>query len=102
MKRENGLKQPARFLKVGMLLAGMMASNSHAAITVTPEEMAQKSEWVNLLTASNLPPFSFMYDGQPFSTVLPSWGRAKTDTILDKRRTQHVIAWTNKVLQVRC
>jgi alpha-galactosidase len=104
MERENGFKRRGGFLKAAMLLAGMMACSLHAAITVTPEEMARKNEWVrqNLLTASPLPPFSFTYDGLSASTVLPSWSRAKTDATLDKHRIQHVIAWSNDVLQVRC
>ncbi len=66
--------------------------------------MAEKSQWVeqNLLTASNLPPFSFTYSGQASSVVLPSWTRTETDTVLDTDRTQHVITWTNNYVQVQC
>ncbi|HSY44180.1 MAG TPA: hypothetical protein VK811_09720, partial [Candidatus Acidoferrum sp.] len=90
-----------------------VAPNSTALITVpvslpsgsgTPQEMAEKSQWVeqNLLTASNLPPFSFTYSGQASSVVLPSWTRTETDTVLDTNRTQHVITWTNNYVQVQC
>ena len=91
-------------MQAGILLAGMMAVSVQAAITVTREEMAQKNQWVrlNLLTATHLPPFSFIYDGQSSSKVLPAWGRAETDKTLDQHRTRHVIGWTNNVLQVRC
>jgi hypothetical protein len=87
-----------------MLLIGMIAATAHAVITVTPGEMAQKTQWVqqNLLTATNLPPFSFTYNGQASSASLPSWTRAETDTILDPNRTQHVITWTQGVLHVSC
>jgi|HubBroStandDraft_6_1064221.scaffolds.fasta_scaffold450273_2 hypothetical protein len=44
MERENGLKRRVGFLKAGMLLAGIMACNLHAAIMVMPEEMARKNE----------------------------------------------------------
>jgi alpha-galactosidase len=110
--RLNGRKPACSFTLIELLvviaiiaiLAGMMTVSVHAAITVTREEMAQKNQWVrqNLLTATNLPPFSFMYDGQLSSKILPSWDRAETDKILDKHRTQHVITWTNNVLQVSC
>jgi alpha-galactosidase len=89
---------------VVLLLTGMTTANVRGAITVTPEEMAQKTQWVqqNLLTATNLPPFSFSYGTQPSSRVLPSWTRTQTDTVLDSNRTQHVIVWTNTLVQLRC
>ena len=82
----------------------MIAFQAKAVIMVTPQEMAEKSQWVeqNLLTASNLPPFSFTYSGQASSVVLPSWTRTETDTVLDTDRTQHVITWTNNYVQVQC
>lgn len=82
----------------------MIAFSVQAVVTVTPDEMAQKSQWVqeNLLTASNLPPFSFTYSGLSSSVLLPTWSRTQTDTILDTNRTQHVIMWTNTFLQVKC
>ncbi len=75
----------------------LIAIAAPAAITVSPDEMAQKNQWVqqNLLTASNLPPFSFIYHGVPSSTLLPSWVRVAEDTVLDTNRTQHVLTWTN-------
>ena len=44
-----------------LLLVSLTAVAAPAAITVSPQEMAQKNAWVqqNLLTATNLPPFSF-------------------------------------------
>jgi alpha-galactosidase len=90
--------------KPGMLLAAMIAATAQGAITVSPQEMAQKQAWVqqNLLTANNLPPFSFTFGGQPSSLWLPSGGRAETDTVLDTNRTQHAITWTKNGLQVSC
>ena len=87
-----------------LLLGAMITSHSYGSVTVTPAEMSQKSQWIqqNLLTASNLPPFSFMYGSLSSTRVLPSWSRSQTDTVLDTNRTQHVIVWSNTVLQVRC
>jgi alpha-galactosidase len=89
-----------------LLLASVLTASANAGITVTPEEMAQKNQWVqqNLLNATNLPPFSFIYHSQPSSTLLPSWVRSESDTILDTNRTQHVLTWTKAGigLQVEC
>src|SRR4051812_8071492 len=91
---------------VAILFFVLKVSVAIAAVTVSPEEMAQKNQWVqqNLLTASNLPPFSFIYHGVPSSTLLPTWVRIVEDTILDTNRTQHVLTWTNAgiPLQVKC
>ena len=99
-----GLRRMVGIQKAVVFLGGMMAAVAHSAITVSPGEMAQKNQWMqqHLLTAANPPPFSFTYGGQPSSTVLPPWMRVKADAILDKSRTQHVVTWTNGVLQVRC
>ncbi len=82
----------------------MCAVTAHALVTVTREEMEQKDQWVQqrLLTASNLPPFSFTYDGHSSSNLPPSWVRAETDTVLDTHRTRHVLTWTTEGLQVKC
>ncbi len=89
-----------------MILVALTAVAAPAAITVSPEEMAQKNAWVqqNLLTATNLPPFSFTYHTLPSSTLLPFWTRVETSTVLDANRTLHVITWTNVgiALQVKC
>src|SRR5437588_7129082 len=89
-----------------MMLVALTAVTARGAITVTPEEMAQKNVWVqqNLLTATNLPPFSFIYHTLPSSTLLPLWTRVEISTVLDANRIQHVITWTNVgiALQVKC
>jgi hypothetical protein len=48
-----------RPLNIALVLAVLTAVAAPAAVTVSPEEMAQKNDWVqrNLLTSSNLPPF---------------------------------------------
>ena len=75
-------------------------------VTVWPQELAQKNDWIqrNLLAGTNAPPFSFNYDGLSSSTLLASWVRAQTDTILDATRTRHILTWTNagSPLQVQC
>jgi len=87
-------------------LACLVGASARAAITVTSEEMAQKDDWVqrNLLTVTNTPPFSFIYNGLPSSNLLSSWTRAQMDTILDGNRTQHALTWTKTAfpLEVQC
>lgn len=82
----------------------MVAITASAKITIIPAEMAQKKQWVqqNLLTSDSLPPFSFIYDGQPSSALLPAWERAETDTVLDTDKIQHVITWSHHGLQIKC
>jgi alpha-galactosidase len=86
------------------ILVGLEGRNASGAVTVTADELAQKTAWVqqNLLTATNIPPFSFSYNGLASTRLLPSWNRSEKDTILDANRTQHEIIWSNNVLQVRC
>ena len=89
-----------------IIFVALTAVAAPAAITVSSDEMAQKNQWVqqNLLTASNLPPFSFIYHGVPSSTLLRSWVRVAQEIILDTNRIQHVLTWTNAGmgLQVKC
>src|SRR5579862_9110384 len=68
----------------GMLLAGMVAAAAHGMTTVSPDEMAGKTQWLqeHLLGAARLPPFSFTYGGQPSSSLLPTWSRGEADTVL--------------------
>ena len=60
-----------------MILAVLTAIGAPTAVTVLPEEMAQKNASVqqNLLTAANPPPFSFIYHTLPSSSRLPFWTR---------------------------
>lgn len=90
-----------------MTLAFIAASalfSTQATVTVTPAEMMQKRQWVlqNLMTASNPPPFSFLYRGQPSDSFLASWRREQTTTYLDSVRTQHTVVWSHNDLQVKC
>src|ERR1700677_4084592 len=91
-------------LRGGMVLATMLALAASAAVTVSPQEMAQKDQWVqqNLLTASNLPPLSFSYRGVSSTRILPVWKRTEADTTLDSNRVQHVITWSNDAVQLQC
>ncbi len=84
----------------------LIATAASAAVTVLPEELAQKDAWVqqNLLSATAVPPFSFTYGGQSSSAFLPSWTRTAVTNVLDANRTQYTMLWTNagNALQVRC
>src|ERR1035441_2779534 len=87
-----------------MLLFAIIAVALPGWATVSPEEMARKEQWVrkNLLTASNPPPFSFTYAGQPWPALLASGQRLQRKSTLDTNRIQHVLTWTNNSLQVKC
>lgn len=93
-----------RMVSAAMLLAMPWLSKAGASPAPTPAELSTKTQWVqqNLLTATNLPPFSFNYSTLSSSRFLAGWNRSQTDTVLDANRTQHEIIWTNNVLQVRC
>ncbi|MHB1767749.1 MAG: alpha-galactosidase [Phycisphaerae bacterium] len=80
------------------------AVGTHAAIMVSPRDMALKDKWVrrNLLTATKLPPFSFTCGGQTSSVLLPTWTRVETGKILDRNRTEHVVTWSTTGLRVTC
>lgn len=84
----------------------LISTAASAAVTVLPEELAQKDAWVqqNLLSATAVPPFSFTYGGQSSSAFLPSWTRTAVTNVLDANRTQYTMLWTNagNALQVRC
>ncbi|MCL5945679.1 MAG: alpha-galactosidase [Planctomycetes bacterium] len=71
---------------------------------VLPREMALKDQWTaqKLLTASHVPPFSFIYDGKHSATSLRAWGRTQTQRRLDQHRTEHVITWNVTSLRVKC
>lgn len=93
-------------LKQALILAFVCAASEAKAVNVTPEELTAKNLWVqqHLLTATNLPPFSFVYHGLASSNLLGSWTRRSSDTSLDSHRTQHTVTWTNAGinLSVRC
>ncbi len=76
------------------------------AVSVLPEEQAWKDAWVarNLLSATDVPAFSFAYGGLSSSSFLPSWTRTVANSALDANRTQHTVVWTNAGdnLRVRC
>ena len=90
-----------------MLLLGVaMITTSAFAITVEPQEMARKDDWVkkHLLSDKGSMPFSFKYGGRASADLLPSWERKTAKAGLDDRRTEHVLTWTDAKtgLQVRC
>lgn len=97
-------KRFCRIVSTVILLAISPISKVNASNVPTSDELTAKTQWVqqNLLTAANLPPFSFTYSGLSSSRLLLGWNRSQTDTVLDANRTQHDIVWSNNVLQVRC
>jgi alpha-galactosidase len=103
-RKKHSLNRFEKLRAAFSLLAGMMALSAQAVVTVAPGEMAQKNQWAqeHLLDSSNLPPFSFTYNGQSSSSLLPTWPRTETDTVLDTNRTQHVITWDGGILEVSC
>jgi alpha-galactosidase len=51
----------------------------------------------------NDPPFSFVYDGVPSSTLLPTWSPTSSTTVLYATRTQQTVTWTGTYgLRVTC
>ena len=99
--------QDRRMTGLPMLLLGVaMITTSAFAITVEPQEMARKDDWVkkHLLSDKGSMPFSFKYGGRASADLLPSWERKTAKGRLDDRRTEHVLTWTDGKtgLQVRC
>ena len=91
---------------ITLLLAVLATFTTNAASTVTPAEMARKSEWVktHLLDRSQTPPFSFTFDGKPSAGFLHSWKRVASRRKLDSQRTERTLTWTDPAsgLVVRC
>ena len=98
------LKSLIRHGVVTLTIGCLLSPAARAAVTVMPQEMAQRNQWVrqNLLTPEHLPPFSFIYNEQASANLLPSWKRAQTEMPLSGSRTQHVLTWTHSQLQIRC
>jgi alpha-galactosidase len=85
-------------LSIGLILA----SGARAAVIVTPQEMAQKAQWVRQNLLSGNPPFSFIYDRQASGSLITSWNRAQANMPLSRGREEHVRTWTGGQLQVGC
>jgi alpha-galactosidase len=84
----------------------MAAASASATVATTPEELAQKDEWVrqNLLAEQGGVPFSFTYGGKASAALLPGWERKAAKNKLDDARTEHALTWTDAKtgLEVRC
>jgi alpha-galactosidase len=89
-----------------MVLACLLASSSQAVEPSTAEmQMAQR--WVEARFGSkSVPslPFSFVYEGKPSSTLLPSWKAEQSARELDSHRTERAVALADPRtgLTVRC
>ena len=96
-----------------------------ASTAATSEEMATARRWVaakfvsndgNVVwlgdlpildddpAATNAPPFSFVYGGQPSAVLLKSWEVQRESRRLDDQRTQHTLTYTDPktALEIRC
>lgn len=105
MKRNTLDFSPTIFLPLlAILLFAAATAGAQDSISPTREEMAAKKQWLrqNLFDAAKLPPFSFTYDGQSSSSLLPAWKRTEKRTSLDSHRTQHLVTWSHDGLQVKC
>jgi alpha-galactosidase len=93
-----------------------------ASVSVLPDENAVAKQWVtsrfdgstanggskpavaNFDVSSNLPPFSFIYDGKASGELLSSWKVTRQSRPLDSQRTEHTVAFADPEtgLVVRC
>jgi alpha-galactosidase len=93
-----------------------------ANIAVLPDENTLAKQWMaskfdgatdnnrlkpavaNFNASSNLPPFSFIYDGKSFGDSFKSWKVTRQSRSLDPVRTEHTLAFTDPKsgLMVRC
>lgn len=60
---------------------------------VLPEEMAQARRWAPL--DGTVPPFSFVYDGQPSDRLLAEWPTVRATRRLDGQRSEHTVTYTD-------
>jgi alpha-galactosidase len=74
------------------------------AVTVAPADLQRNSQWVAQNLLGNVQPFSFTYNGQSSSALLPTWSKTTQTTQLDASRTQYTLTWTDpsNSLQVKC
>src|SRR5436309_2479386 len=95
-----------KFRVTVVFLAALAAISAHSAVTVSPAEMALKTDWVqeNLLAPAKVPPFSFTFGGKSSASLLRSWGRAAVRRTMDANRAERVITWTDAAsgLVVKC
>ena len=92
-------------------------------VTVTPEELSERHDWVVARFEGRTPPapadpalkgeserhateplFSFLYGGQPSSGFLGQWKLERGSRPLDPQRTERKLVWTDAQtgLEVRC
>ena len=87
-------------------VAALLISGAAAAEITHPEVMRQENQWVrdHLLGPHAIPPFSFVYAGQPSDKLLAKWTKKAEKKRLDANRTQHTFTWNDSKtgLVVRC
>jgi alpha-galactosidase len=95
-----------RVVSVLLICAAVFSPVAFAEdMTIRDAVLARHFEDLQLSPAPNAPrPFSFVYDGQPSSALLPSWNATTADKKLDTQRTERSIVFTDPKtgLQVRC
>ena len=107
-------------LELTFLLAALACIPMRGAVSVSPEELGEASQWVAAkfkgvaaaerpavglrVLASTQPPFSFKYGERPSSEFLGQWKLERQSQKLDEQRDQHTLTWTDSQsgLCVRC
>jgi alpha-galactosidase len=86
---------------LGMILT---AAATLAAPQVSPEEMQDKSAWMNQPFGTSGLPFSFVYDGKPSSEWLKHLSERAVTKKIDEARTQSTSTWLEPKtgLEIRC
>jgi len=94
-----------RCVTVGATL--FMSASMAFAVTILPEEIAEKEAWVAAKfkgVQSSAPSFSFSYNGQAFADLLTGWELDHNERLLDERRTERTLTYLDPKtgLVVRC
>ncbi len=90
---------------VGVFL--LMSASTSLAVSVLPEEMAEKESWVATKfrdTGESEPPFSFRYGSEAFGDVAKHWAVERSEKVVDDQRTERTLTFKDLKtgLLVRC
>jgi alpha-galactosidase len=85
-------------------LTTVLLSRGAGAVSITPQDLQQNDQWIHQNVLGDTLPFSFTYNGQSSSSLLPSWTQSLQTAQLDAQRTQYTRTWTESGnrLQVTC
>ena len=96
----------SKMFDIGILAAmSAMSSGNAAAVSPNADELAKSRQWAAAKFETGVEPFfSFVYDGKPSAELLKTWETKRASRILDERRTQHTVAYTDPKtgLVLRC